>query len=64
LARDIDFDPERVRQWYKRDWIPPEWFPRVLQAAERRGYALSLPELIGIASAIAEAREAERKGAA
>lgn len=64
LARDIDFDYERVAQWRKRDWIPPEWFPRVLQAAEKRGFDLTLQQLMSIASTIAEAKEAERKGAA
>lgn len=45
LARDIEQDPVRVRQWKGRGSIPAKHDLKIVAAAERRGYPVTLQDL-------------------
>lgn len=39
FARDAGCSPLLVRQWRHRNFIPPQYWPRIVSAAARRGMA-------------------------
>lgn len=58
-AQDLGMPYERVAQWAKRDSIPAEYWPEVINAAAARGFKyVSLPILVDLA-ALARRREGE-----
>lgn len=56
LARALGRSESTVRSWYRRDSIPPEWFPRIGEVAQ----ALDVPLTTSQLSALYRARLAER----
>lgn len=49
LASDIGENPVTVRAWRNRNSIPADKWRKIISAAERRGFDLSLDDLARIA---------------
>lgn len=46
LAADIDELGVTVRQWRNRDSIPPRYWPKIIEAASRKGVALEWRQFV------------------
>jgi hypothetical protein len=40
FARDVGCSPTLVRQWRHRDFVPAQYWPRIVEGAARRGIVL------------------------
>jgi hypothetical protein len=49
LASDIGVGGVTVRQWRNRGNIPPQYWRRIIEAAEKRGKALTLDQFAAVA---------------
>jgi hypothetical protein len=46
FARDLGQQPARVYKWSGRDSIPPQFWREVVRAAEARGIAVTVDDLL------------------
>jgi hypothetical protein len=53
FARDAGCSPLLVRQWRHRNFIPPQYWPRIVAGATRRGFGdVDADLLAGLAAAL------------
>lgn len=48
LAEDIAAPAETVKKWHQRGRIPSFWWPKVLEAAQRRDIDITLEQLAAL----------------
>ena len=60
FARDAGCTPTLVRQWRHRDFVPAQYWPRIVDGAARRGIALIDAKLL--AELAAKRRAPGREG--
>lgn len=61
FARDAGCTPTLVRQWRHRDFVPAQYWPRIVEGAGRRGISLVDVKLLAELAAKRRAPVKERK---
>lgn len=63
LARDTRLPPKRIYQWVHRNFVPPKYWPVLIDAA-RRAHGVEITSDQLMAAAVAEATKRRRRRAA
>jgi hypothetical protein len=65
LSTDLDEVPSTVRKWHERNRVPPRVWPAMEKAGRKRGYNISIPQLMSLymASDIKGKRSSSKKTA-